>query len=629
MTKYGACTYFKLLLLFLITILARPALGQFSEEQQAKIDSLTTIINEDHHDTVLAEAYYQLSDILYVVELDTILYLCNKAVDIGEANLKNNISESERLCFLRIKADCYNNIGYVYKSHGDIPAALEYYNDALILNEELENVMGRANLHNNIAVIYEGQGDVAQAVEYYEKGLELFKSIDYKKGVATTLNNMGRIYRGRENNNEKALAYYEESLEIRKEIDDKYGIANSLNNIGYVHLRLQDTTKALAYYEESLMIRQQLQYKLGVVSSLINIGGLQLSRGNSEVAHDYGTKALTMGQAAGLTEYVRDAAGLLRDVHRAQGETEKELEMFTLYVEMRDSIDSQENKTAVYKQQLQYEYQKKKALDQKETEKQLAISDEKKERQKIVTIIVSVFLFVFTLLSIFLFNRWRLTQKQKKIIESQNETLAKKNKEKEYMMMEMHHRVKNNLQIVNSLLRFQSKDISDPEVVQMFEDSQKRILSMSLVHEQMYRSVSLMEIDSDVHLSRLVAELIKDYNIDKEISLNCEIEKNSIGVKTLIPLGLIVNEVVSNSLKHAFEGREKGVISIALRKISDWKFELIVGDDGIGSQKADDPEKAASLGMELIQVFTDQLEGVIETLDGPGTNYKIVFYDQQ
>ncbi len=319
---------------------------------------------------------------------------------------------------------------------------------------------------------------------------------------------------------------------------------------------------------------------------------------------------------------------MLRDLFEAQGNTTQELEMFELYIEMRDSLANQRNKTAVYKQQLQYEYQKQKELDQKDTEKQLAIADEKKERQRIVVIIISVCLLVFLVLSLILFKRWRLTKKQKKIIEFQNEALEKRNQEKEYMMREMHHRVKNNLQIVNSLLRFQSREVSDSKVVKMFEDSQNRILSMALVHEHMYRSENLMEIDVDSHLQVLASEIIKDYRIDRNITLNCKIEKVSIGIKTLIPLGLIVNEIISNALKHAFSGRNDGVVFVSLQKISEHKFELLIGDDGVGYTQLAPTEKGDSLGLELVKVFTEQLDGTIEKLNTVGTNYKIIFRAQ-
>lgn len=606
----------------------QPCYGQFSEKQEAKIDSLTKVLTEEHHDTVLARVYYELSDILYVIDLDTITDLCNKALDIVDKNLAVELSDAEKLCFLEIKANCYNNIGYVHKSHGDIPIALEYYHDALLINEELKNGAGRANLLNNIAVIYESQEDIDAAVDYYGKALVLFKLIENKKGVAATLNNLGRIHGGIEDNNEKALAYYEESLEIRKEIEDKYGVANSKNNIGYVYLRLRDTSKALVYFNESLSIREELRYKPGIVNSLINIGRVHLAQGNLEMALENGQRALIISKTEGFAKDIRSAALLLKELFEVQGKTTEELEMFELYVEMRDSLENQRNKTAVYKQQLQYEYQKQKELDKKEIEKQLAIADEKKERQRIVVIIISVCLVVFLVLSLVLFNRWRLTKKQKRIIEFQNAALAKRNQEKEYMMREMHHRVKNNLQIVNSLLRFQSREVSDAKVVQMFEDSQNRILSMALVHEHMYRSKNLMEIDADSHLRILASEIIKDYSIDRNITLNCDIEKVTIGIKTLIPLGLIVNEIVSNAVKHAFSGRDEGGVYVSLKKIAEQKFELLVGDDGIGCTEVDLSQKEDSLGLELVQVFTEQLDGTIEQLDTPGTHYKIIFSDQ-
>jgi two-component sensor histidine kinase len=617
-----------LIWLIVFFFFSKKCFGQFSETQQKKIAELTQTIKEAKHDTLLAKSYYELSEILYVVKLDTIISLCNKSIDIIENNLNKNISKKEIISFLTTKANCFNNIGYVYKSHGDIPKALEYYHNAIIINEGLNNKSGKADLINNIAVIYESQHDIDKAIEYYEQSLLIYKEVKNKKGIATTLNNLGIINRSFQKNTEKALAYYQESLEIRKEINDLYGVSNSLNNIGFVYQTLNDISKALEFYQESLRIRQELNYKLGIARSLTNIGNLYLLEDKIELAKEYGEKSLSICLEGGFTEDIGNTSLLLKNIYQKENKPKKELEMFELHVKMKDSIDNRKNKTAVYKQQLQYEYDKQKAIDKKETEKQLAIAEEKKEKQKVITIFISFCLALLLTFAIVFYKRWKLTQQQKRIIEGQNKALSEKNKEKEYMMMEIHHRVKNNLQIVNSLLRFQSREINDPKILSMFEDVQNRVLSMSLVHEQMYRSDNLMELEIDNHLSTLIKELIKDYNIDTKIELKCDIEKIQIGIKTLIPLGLIINEIVSNSMKHGFKERKKGVISISLKQLGDKQLELIIGDDGLGSEHDLDIDNQSSLGIELIQVFTEQLDGTIEKLPPPGTTYKVLFLIQ-
>tara|TARA_B100000809_G_scaffold74463_1_gene72211 strand:+ start:445 stop:2307 length:1863 start_codon:yes stop_codon:yes gene_type:complete len=612
------------ILLLAICFTSNSAFALFSDVENNKIDSLYGIVENSKEDTSVAKAYYELSDILYTVNLDTILFFCNKANDIIKINLAKSISDSHKKVFFKIQANCYNNIGYVYKKHGDIPKALEYYHSALLTNEKLGNQMGIANLLNNIAVIYESQNDIEKALEYYENSLELFRAINYKKGIATTLNNIGIIYRNFKGKKEKALEYYLEALEIRIKINDKNGIPNSLNNLGYAYLGLNELDKALKYFKESLYLREQLNYKLGIVNSLINIGNVYYNSGDLINAKIYATRTLKISQEEGSPLYIGRASLLLKKIYKKNNNPIAELKMFELYVKMRDSLDNINNKKTVYKQQLQYKYEKQKALDDKETESQLAIAEEKKQKQKVVMLVVSIGLILFLLFTVFLYKRWKITRNQKKIIEIQNEELAKKNTEKEYMMKEIHHRVKNNLQVVNSLLKFQSNEIDDPKIVSMFKNCQNRILSMASVHEQMYRSENLMEIPIDKHLFSLVTDLIKDYNIDTEIEPVINVESIDMGIKTLIPLGLIINEIVSNSIKHAFINRKKGILTVSLRRIDEIRLELITKDDGIGYHDS----ISQGLGLELIEVFTQQLDGRIEKNIKNGTKYKIIFKDQ-
>jgi len=612
------------ILLLTICFSSSNAFALFSDVENNKIDSLHKIVENSKEDTSVARAYYELSEILYTVNLDTVLYLCNKANEIVQINLAKDISDSDKKVFFKIQANCYNNIGYVYKNHGDIPQALEYYHNALVTNEKIGNQLGIANLLNNIAVIYESQNDINKALEYYNNALELFRKVDYKKGTATTLNNIGVIYKNFKDNGEKAIACYLESLEIRKEINDQYGISNSLNNIGYTYKMLNELDKALKYFKESLYLREQLNYKLGIVNTLINIGNLYYNSGHLINSKIYATRALNISQEEGYPSDIRNASLLLRKIYKKNNNPVQELKMFELYVKMRDSLNNINNKKAVYKQQLQYKYEKQKALDDKETESQLAVAEEKKQKQKVVMLVVSIGLILFLLFTVFLYKRWKLTQSQKKIIEIQNEELAKKNTEKEYMMKEIHHRVKNNLQVVNSLLKFQSNEIDDPKIVSMFENCQNRILSMASVHEQMYKSENLMEIPIDQHLFSLVTDLIRDYNIDTEIKTVMNVEPIDMGIKTLIPLGLIVNEIVSNSIKHGFINTKKGILTISLRRIDEIRLELIINDDGIGYHDSN----SRGLGLELIEVFTQQLDGSIEKNFKNGTSYKIIFADQ-
>lgn len=206
-----------------------------------------------------------------------------------------------------------------------------------------------------------------------------------------------------------------------------------------------------------------------------------------------------------------------------------------------------------------------------------------------------------------------------------NEQLLKQNIEKQGMLKEIHHRVKNNLQVVNSLLRLQSTKAEDENVVYMFEQAQKRVLSMALLHEKMYRSEDLQYVNAREHIIILIEDLVNSYAVEKKIQLDINIQEVDMGIQTLTPLGLIINELITNSIKYGFKGKTKGKITVHLKKLQDFTYEMIIGDNGVGF---DSEEVTAGIGTKLIQIFIKQLEGSIERLDRAGAFFKLVFKEQ-
>ncbi len=200
-------------------------------------------------------------------------------------------------------------------------------------------------------------------------------------------------------------------------------------------------------------------------------------------------------------------------------------------------------------------------------------------------------------------------------------------KEKEVLLREIHHRVKNNLQIVSSLIEHQSEYIKDKNVIDMLTESQNRILSMSLVHEKLYQSKDLSKIDFNEYINDMVAELIQSYEVNgSKITLNMNIENIPMSIDFAIPCGLIINELVTNSLKHAFPPGTQGEINIAFHSTDQNMLELVVSDNGIGIPKDLDFRKTESLGLHLITTLAEnQLHGKINLNRSKGTEFQIKF----
>jgi two-component sensor histidine kinase len=197
--------------------------------------------------------------------------------------------------------------------------------------------------------------------------------------------------------------------------------------------------------------------------------------------------------------------------------------------------------------------------------------------------------------------------------------------EKKVLLSEIHHRVKNNLQIISSLLSLQTKYIKDENHREIFKDSQNRIRVMSSIHEKLYQSEDLAKIDFDHYIKDLASSLFRTYAIIDRIALKTEIENVSLSINFAIPCGLILNELISNSLKYAFPEDNKGEIKVTLRCVED-KVELLVSDNGIGMPEDLDFRNTESLGLQLVtNIVENQLHGQIKLNRTGGTEFQINF----
>lgn len=201
-------------------------------------------------------------------------------------------------------------------------------------------------------------------------------------------------------------------------------------------------------------------------------------------------------------------------------------------------------------------------------------------------------------------------------------------KEKEILLKEIHHRVKNNLQIISSLLSLQSRYNEDKRTVEVFRNSQERIRAMAIAHEKLYQSKDLAQIDFCDYISSLITYLFESYSLKaSQVELKTRIENIFINLETAIPLGLIVNELVSNSLKHAFPGDKKGIIHVALSKCEDERYDytMVIGDNGVGLAQGTDLQYSGSLGMVLVESLIKQLHGIMKLETSNGMCFTIKF----
>ncbi len=199
-------------------------------------------------------------------------------------------------------------------------------------------------------------------------------------------------------------------------------------------------------------------------------------------------------------------------------------------------------------------------------------------------------------------------------------------KEKEMLLQEIHHRVKNNLQVISSLLRLQSRFIKDQNSIDIFKETQNRVRSIAILHEKLYQSDNLAKIKIDEYVKILAEDLMYFYELEESnINMILDIDDVSLNIETAIPCGLLINEMVANSLKYAFPNQKNGEIKIELHSNNEDQFNLTVSDNGVGIPEEIDPEKAETFGMQLIKYLTKQLKGTIELDNNNGTKYQLKF----
>lgn len=437
----------------------------YSPEDQNELDQLNEIINDPaSHDTSLAKGYVDLSEILFSSSVDTAFYFCNKAIFIAEKGLKNKPKDKVETSLLSSKAQAFNNIGAVYERKGDSKKQSEFSFLSLEIQKKIGDKKGIASSYLNIGSLSENLGNIPEALDYYYKSLTISEEIDYKEVLAIAYSNIGRIFED-QGENDKGLEYLFKSLEIREEIGDKSGIAICLNNIGYNYGERKDTAKALEYFHKSLALRKELGYELGIATcnlnigyvyyengsisdaivyfqkayeqfenlghkrgisnSLISIGDVELKQGEINKARDHAKRSLKLAEELGYPENIKNAARLLSEVYEEQEQGMPALDMYKLYITMRDSLNNEETLQANAQQEAKFSYEKRKAVDDAEHDKLIAIEQEEKEKQQIFTAAASSILGLSVLFLYFVFNRLKITRKQKVQIEKQKGKVEK------------------------------------------------------------------------------------------------------------------------------------------------------------------------------------------------------------
>ncbi len=461
----------KLFYITFFTILCHPKLveGQSSLPQKMA-DSLWNVWNDKtQHDTIRLEAIKKYAwDGYLFAHPDSAFYY---------AQLQYNFAKSKGL--KKHQANALNTQGASFFIQGDYAQSIDYHTRSLQLREEIGDQKGIAASLGNIGNIYKDQGDAQsnlvqkdelykKAIEYQNRGLKIKEQINDQQGIAASLSNLGIIFRSqghlisdtlqKEKLYKKSLDYQIRSLKIQEEIGNKRGLANTLSNIGLIYAERgeysSNTSQKVKFYENSidyhtrsLEIQDEIGNKQGVARALINIGTMYYAQSETSLNHsqksaiylkviNYNNRALKLAQESGFAREIESAAQLLFKSYKATAQYKLALQMHELYSITKDSIGSEENQNEVIRQELKYNYEKKAATDsianvkEKEikdaeiAEQQAEIKAKRNQQYGLFGGLALILLFAGVV-----YNRLKVTQKQKIIIEKQKELVEEKQKE--------------------------------------------------------------------------------------------------------------------------------------------------------------------------------------------------------
>jgi tetratricopeptide (TPR) repeat protein/serine phosphatase RsbU (regulator of sigma subunit) len=339
-------------------------------------------------------------------------------------------------------AESFNNLGLLYDKLGNYTKALNYHQRSLKIREKIGDLNGVSGSLINIGNIYSNNLDeIEKSIEYYRKSIAIQQKQGDKKLEAYAINFIGVAHkkiaekllsRGDFNGlvalrMDSALLYFSSSLKITKTIDDKRGIANSINNIGEVYQSIGKLTEAESYFNEALAIRKQLNNKKDIAFSLTNLAALNYRLGKIDLAKQYADEALQIATELGFPENIKRITKLLNELYYVKGDYKKSLEMYKLYIQMRDSIQNQQTKKEMLKQQFKFEYDKKVEADSLFAVEEKKVVEARFEQEKTQRYALYGGLVIVLIFGGVMFNRFRITQKQKNIIEiKEHETQKQK-----------------------------------------------------------------------------------------------------------------------------------------------------------------------------------------------------------
>lgn len=490
-------------------------------------------------------------------------------------------------------ANCYQAIGQIAVNHGDASQAIKHYLAALKIIEALGDKTEMAYCYNRIGDINKGQRNYADAMRYDLQALKLFKETNNKNGLGSCYNSIGDVYEN-QGMYDEALINYTTGLRILEDAGEQKSLTWPYYNIGEVQMLKGNYGPALYYYGLALKIQEKLGDKSGMAWSYNNMAAVYLKQKKYDTAEKYALHSLDITTIQNELSGMKNANKNLGEIYEAMGEPVKALEHYKSYRKEQDILINRDNVRNLVARQMQYDFDKKQAEEK-----------DKQTRKDIVTKWIVALLLLVAGAVILAYRSQRKANKLKsELLIQKEESIV----QKEMLMKEIHHRVKNNLQVIGTLLELQLANITDAYAKDAITESATRLKAISLIHQQLYSDAYMATIECTRFTTELHTQVSTIFiNAGQHVTLRNEMPPVVLDIDTAVPLGLILNELMTNSYKYAFNGTS-GSIDLRIEKNND-SYILQYKDSGPGLPEGIDLKSLKSLGILIMQSLSKQIGG--------------------
>lgn len=485
--------------------------------------------------------------------------------------------------------------------------------DTIHLNpsDKIKRIGQMSVLDNSIGTLYHSIEDYSMAIAHYQQAYEGLLGLGDKKGAGSVMGNIGEMYLYT-SGYEKAL----ESLELALKLKESGGSparskALTLFNMGRVYSGMGKVDTALLEYNRAMDIFKEVNYLTGLTEGYLERGLLLLEAGDYGPAREDCEAGLELADAQSHLKSRSKACECLYRIAKKTGNDRTALDYHEQFVVLRDSLFNAENIKQLTQLEMEYNFDRERDIQRLE-------ADVKQREYQQVTRLLIAGIFVSLLIAGMLFYFFRMRRKAMRLLGIKNAQISKALDEKEVLLKEIHHRVKNNLQVISSLLSLQSRQLEDSKAKEAIQSGRNRVKSMALIHQKLYQDEDLVGVDVVEYIDKLTRSLVDSYKTsDTEINIRTNVDPVKLDVDTIIPIGLILNELISNALKYAFEEDHEGTIAVSLLQ-QEHAIKLEVSDNGRGLPETFSIENSKSLGYRLIKAFADKLIATL-SIEHPST----------